>query len=258
MKNFSFVFVFLFLFCKFSAQDIFPLDSLKLRGVQDFSADDYGNVYIYNNKAFSFTKYDGFGNLQGRMMLTLPYKVQSIHNPLNIALFSQNAQEIKFVDSNLNEIQKLDLHRFGFVKMAYVEDLQQIWLLDESMKRMVQYNFRDDKIINSFPFFVDFENIKDFLVFDEKLYFISENNLKVYNFRAEKLFEIAIENGRKLRRENEKIYIISKNSISKFIFPNQFSKVFESKNSEIVDKNATRYFELKAGKLYLYNIITDQ
>ena len=128
-------------------------------------ADDYGNIYLYKNKDFSFTKYDSVGNQRGKLMLTLPFKIQSVQNPLNIPSFSENAQELKFYDQNLNEIQTVKFReKFGFIKMVYAEDLQQIWLLDESTKRLIQYNFREDKIINSYSFNIDFENIIDVLI----------------------------------------------------------------------------------------------
>jgi hypothetical protein len=40
------------------------------------------------------------------MMLTVPYKVQTVQNPLYVPLFSENAQEMKFVDQNMNEIKE--------------------------------------------------------------------------------------------------------------------------------------------------------
>ncbi|RTZ49273.1 hypothetical protein EJ377_00740 [Chryseobacterium arthrosphaerae] len=61
------------------------------------------------------------------------FKVQTVQNPLNVPLFSENAQEMKFVDQNMNEIQRIDFkQKFGFIRMAYAEDLQQLWLLDDS------------------------------------------------------------------------------------------------------------------------------
>ena len=187
-------------------------------------------------------------------MLTVPYKIQSVQNPLNIVLFSENAQELKLIDQNLNEIQKIDLWRFGFVKMAYVEDLQQMWILDDSQKRLVQFNFRDNLMIKSYPFYYDFKEIKDLLVFDNRVYLLADNQFLVYNFKAEKLFESPVENARKLRRENDNIYIISKTAIFSYTFPETFSKSFETENSKIVDKNNTSFFELNGNKLYLYPI----
>jgi hypothetical protein len=82
------------------------LDTLKLKEAKDMLADDYGNLYIYKNKDFSFTKYDSLGKQIGKMMLTVPYKVQTVQNPLYVPLFSENAQEMKFVDQNMNEIRE--------------------------------------------------------------------------------------------------------------------------------------------------------
>lgn len=253
MKIFSFLF--LALFCTVSAQRKLPFDSLKLKDTRDFFTDDYGNIYLYKNKDFSFTKYDSVGKQLGRIMMTVPFRVQNVQNPLNIFLFSENAQELKLIDQNLNEIQKVDFTRkFGFVKAAYAEDLQQIWLLNESTKRLIQYNYRQDLTINSYPFNYDFEKLIGILVFENRLYTINENYFTVYNFKGEKLAEFSVENPRKLYRENDSIFLISKNEIRKFRFPSDFKVVFNQKDSQIVDKNSSSYLELKAAKLYLYNL----
>ena len=44
-------------FCSFSAQKNLAFDSLMLKDVRDLLSDDYGNIYLYKNKDFSFTKY---------------------------------------------------------------------------------------------------------------------------------------------------------------------------------------------------------
>jgi len=181
--------LFFFLFCTASAQNILPLDTLKLKEAKDLLADDYGNLYIYKNKDFSFTKYDSLGKQIGKMMLTVPYKVQTVQNPLNVPLFSENAQEMKFVDQNMNEIQRLDFkQKFGFIRMAYAEDLQQLWLLDDSTKRLIQYNFRNDTTINSYPFDISFEDLMDMLVYENKVYILTRKHIRIYSLKFEKLF----------------------------------------------------------------------
>ena len=99
---------FLFSFFAVSAQRQLPFDSLKLKDIKELFADDYGNIYLYKNKDFSFTKYDSLGKQKGKLLLTLPFKIQSVQNPLSIPSFSKNAQELKLFDQNLNEIQKIN------------------------------------------------------------------------------------------------------------------------------------------------------
>lgn len=218
-------------------------------------ADDYGNLYIYKNKDFSFTKYDSLGKQLGKMMLTVPYKVQSVQNPLSLALFSENAQEMKFVDQNMNEIQKIDFRqKFGFIKMAYAEDLQQLWLLDDSTKRLIQYNFRNDTTINSYPFDISFDDLMDMLVFENKVYILTRKHIRIYSLKFEKLFEVPLENGKRFRRENDVILVVADNSILKYDPEKGMIKIFEDKDAQIVDKNILSYFEIKANKLYLYNL----
>lgn len=232
-----------------------PLDTLKLKEAKDMLADDYGNLYIYKNKDFSLTKYDSLGKQLGQMMLTVPYKVQSVQNPLTVALFSENAQEMKFIDQNMNEIQKVDFkHKFGFIKMAYAEDLQQLWLLDDSTKRLIQYNFRNETIINSYPFDASFDELSDLLMYENRVYILTKKQILVYTFKFEKIFEADIENGKRFRRENEAVLVITNNSVVKYVPEKELVTVFNNPDARIVDKNTLSYFEIKANKLYLYSL----
>lgn len=245
---------FLFSFFAVSAQQKLPFDSLKLKDIKELFADDYGNIYLYKNKDFSFTKYDSLGKQKGKLLLTLPFKIQSVQNPLSIPTFSENAQELKFFDQNLNEIQKINFReKFGQIKMVFAEDLQQIWLLDESSKRLLQYNFRDDKIINAYPFDIDFENIIDFLVDQQKVYVLSSKTFTVYDFNARKQKEIPINSGRRIVRENQNILVITQKEIL-LLENEELNPIFQDENAQIVDKNSASYFVIRDNKLYLYPI----
>lgn len=243
------------LFCSLSAQKVLPLDTLKLKEAKDMLADDYGNLYIYKNKDFSLTKYDSLGKQLGQMMLTVPYKIQSVQNPLTVALFSENAQEMKFIDQNMNEIQRVDFrNKFGFIKMAYAEDLQQLWLLDDSTKRLIQYNFRNETIINSYPFDASFDELSDLLVYENRVYILTKKQIRVYTFKFEKIFEADLENGKRFRRENEAVLVITDHSVVKYVPEKELVTVFTHPEARIVDKNTLSYFEIKANKLYLYSL----
>lgn len=247
--------LFFFLFCTASAQNILPLDTLKLKEAKDMLADDYGNLYIYKSKDFSFTKYDSLGKQIGKMMLTVPYKVQTVQNPLNVPLFSENAQEMKFIDQNMNEIQRLDFkQKFGFIRMAYAEDLQQLWLLDDSTKRLIQYNFRNDTTINSYPFDISFEDLMDMLVYENKVYILTRKYIRIYSLKFEKLFEAPLENGKRFRRENDMILVVAGNFISQYVPEKGMTTIFEDPEAQIVDKNILSYFAIKGNKLYLYSL----
>ncbi len=243
------------LFCSVTAQKALPLDTLKLKDAKDMLVDDYGNLYIYKNKEFSFTKYDSLGRQLGKMMLTVPYKVQTVQNPLSVPLFSENAQEMKFVDQNLNEIQRVDFRqKFGFIKMAYAEDLQQIWLLDDSTKRLIQYNFRNDNTINSYPFDASFDDLMDLMVYENKVYILTRNHIRVFTLKFEKIFEAPVEGGKRFRRENETVLVITNNSVLQYIPEKEMVKIFGDSDAQIVDKNTLSYFEIKANNLYLYSL----
>ncbi len=249
-----FIIFFLCSFIAISAQRQLPFDSLKLKDTKNLLADDYGNIYLYKNKDFSFTKYDSLGKQKGKLLLTLPFKIQSVQNPLNIPSFSKNAQELKLFDQNLNEIQKINFReKFGQIAMVFAEDLQQIWLLDESSKRLLQYNFRDDKIISAYPFDIDFEYVVDFLVDQQKVYVLSSKTFTVYDFNSKKQKLIPITFGRRIVRENQNIFIIAQKEIL-LLENEELNPIFQDENAQIVDKNTASYFVIKHNKLYLYPI----
>lgn len=228
------------------------VDSLQLKDARELFGDDYGNIYVYKNKDLSLTKYDSVGSQLGKLLLTFPYKIQSVCNPLNIVMFSENAQEIKFFDQNLNEIQKINLNStFGFIKAAYAEDLQFAWMIDDSNKRLFQYNFRSNSVINSFPFNINLQSLQDFLVYNNKVYILKEKVFEVYNTRAELLYSAIILNAKKLRRTNDDILIFDNQHIKKFDGKNLL-EIFQNSDAKIVDKNNAGFLALIKDKLYLY------
>ena len=228
------------------------IDSLQLKDAKELFGDDYGNIYIYKNKDFSLTKYDSVGTQLGKLQLTFPYKIQGVSNPLNIVMFSENAQEIKFFDQNLNEIQKINLNSiFGFIKAAYAEDLQFAWLIDDSNKTLFQYNFRNNSVINSFPFNINLQSLQDFLVYNNKVYILRENAFEVYNTRATLLYSTNLINAKKLRRMNDDILIFDNQNVKKFDGKNLL-EIFQNSDAKIVDKNNAGFLALIKDKLYLY------
>ncbi|WDF46808.1 hypothetical protein PQ459_18155 [Chryseobacterium sp. KACC 21268] len=236
----------------FFSQKKIGLDSLNTKDVQELFGDDYGSIYLYKNKDLSFTKYDSLGNQLGKLMLTFPYKIQSVNNPLNIVMFSENAQEIKFFDQNLNEIQKINLSmNFGFIKAVYAEDLQFAWMIDESNKTLIQYNFRSTSVISSFPFNINLQSLKDFVVYNNRIYILRENTFEVYSTKATLLYSTPISNARKIRRINNDILIFGSQTVSRFD-GKDLTQIFQNESAKIVDKNNAGFLALIKDKLYLY------
>lgn len=237
----------------FSQQKL-SLDSLQTKDVQELFGDDYGSIYLYRNKDLSFTKYDSLGLQIGKLMLTFPYKIQSVTNPLNIVMFSENAQEIKFLDQNLNEIQKINLSpNFGFIKAIYAEDLQFAWMIDDSNKTLIQYNFRSTSTISSFPFNINLTSLKDFLVYNNRVYILRESTFEVYSTKSTLLYSAPISNARKLRRINNDILIFGSQTTNKFD-GKDLTQMFQNDSAKIVDKNNAGFLALIKDKLYLYKL----
>ncbi|WP_417429313.1 hypothetical protein [Halpernia sp.] len=249
------MFFLIFIFCSISAQKNLSFDSLNLRDTQDFFADDYGDIYLYKNKDFSFTKYDSTGLQQAKIMFTVPFKIQSVQNPLSIFAFSENAQEMRLFDENLVEIQKINFREnFGSVVMAFGADLQYVWLLEDSTKRLIKYRFRDKNIQNSYLVNFSFEGIKDLMVYKNYIYLLKENHFLVYDFQNNLIFETKIEEGRKLQRENGDFFIIGKNKIYKWNSSSPFKQIFNDSDAKIVEKNSQDFLAILKNKLYIYKI----
>ncbi|WP_312321835.1 hypothetical protein [Soonwooa sp.] len=251
MKNLLFLFC-LMPFLLFSQIEI-KSDSLNLRDSQGIYFDDYDNIYLYNAKSFSFTKYDTLGLKAAQQMLPRPFRAQAINNPLNIVFFSENTQEIKLTDANLNDIQNIRLsENFNFIKRVYVEDQQSLWLLDDSSKKLIQYNYRNNKIVNSFPFYQNMEDILDMLVYENKVYLLKKNSFLVLNLRGEILDKIELNLPTKLKRENETILVFTKPELIQYSTDKKVKKLSYKQDSEIVDKNKSGFLVRSKNKLYLY------
>lgn len=251
--------LFFFVFGLFSGQKKLPLDSLEIKNAQAFFIDDYAHIYLYRKNDFSFTKYDSTGKVIAKLMMPVPFRVQGVQNPLTMILFSENAQELKFLDQNLNEIQKINFQqKFGFIRAAYAEDLQQVWLLDESSRRLLQYNYRQDLILNSFPLGFDFDRIIAMLVYENRLYLIDNSDFKVYDLKGNLLFKESLKNPIKLSRENNKIFIIGKEEILGYDIRDGLKPVFQKSGSRFVDKNSISFVAVKDGKVYLYKIENEE
>ncbi|MEJ8590371.1 hypothetical protein JSO54_03870 [Riemerella anatipestifer] len=248
------VFVISFWFANLSAQVIVPIDERVLKSVQDIFIDDYENIYLYQNNDFSFTKYNIQGQKQGRMMMVFPFKVQSVQNPLNIVLFSENQQEIKMLDQNLNEIQSLKPSQSpSYISHLYMENLQFMWLLNPMSKTLLQYHFRENRLLNSFVLDIDFNDIKDFIVDNGFLYYLQNDYLIKISLISKKVQKMEVPFARKLRREGNSIFVITNTSVIE-LKEDKLKTVFSEPKAQIVEKNSNGYLALIGDKLYLYEL----
>lgn len=239
-------------FAKCESQTLLPLDFLKIKSATDLYADDYGNVYL-KSADFSFSKYDSLGFLTGRQQLSAPIKILEIQNPLNINGFSENTQEIKFFDQNLNEINTLKLGgKFVFISNIDPVTQQYIWLFDDSTKNLINYNFQNNTALQSFAFREGL-NALDILVYRDFVFVVRTSEFLVMKVDGTKVFSATINNGKRLRREGNDIYIIAKNEIYCFA-DGRWRVDFSVPNASFVDKNKEAYFVVENNKLYLYRI----
>ena len=243
------------IFCLSYGQDSTAVKAGDYSRVTDLLADDYGNVYTYREQDFTFIKQDSLGTELGKLMFTFPFAVLTVQNPLYIPAFSENRQQLKIFDRNLSEIQSVDLSsEFGYVKAVFAEDLQQIWLADASTKRLVQYSFRTDQILNTINIDVNYDRLISMTVYEGDYYLLFPEKVGIYNFRGEKRLEFPVAEGRKLRREKGKIFVLGKDRVWE-IYEGRIAEVFAVEGASVVEKNLSAYFVINGNKLYLYPII---
>jgi hypothetical protein len=56
------------------------------------------------------------------------------------------------------------------------------------------------------------------------------------------LLEFAVENGKRLSRENEDVYVVSSQKIYQYFPSQEFKVVFSSNEAKIVDKNHLHFW----------------
>lgn len=249
MKLFNLIFLLFFSYA--FSQNTYPI--LVKDSIRDAVIDEYSDLYIYRNSDNSILKYDSLGKRKAVVELSHSFKILSVENPLNIFLFSENGQDLKILDNNLNEIQTFNLYNhFGHIKSVYVEDLQNIWLVDSSKKSLIYYNYRTDKVNKSFPLKIDVNTVEDFIVNQNRIYLLSEKNFSVYNFNSELLFSQDLGKGKKLKRNGNDIYIIENDNIFSYNENQGLKPTFGKVDYKIVDKNSTHFLALMYDKFYLY------
>lgn len=235
-------------------QEVFPnINFSESAAVSDFFVDDYGSIYLFKNKNISLVKYSAKGVEIGRMLFPLPLKLQDTGNPMSLFFFSESAQEVRFADHHLNLIQKIELRgKFGFIKMAYALDAEKIWLLDDSSKRLILYNFREDRVLSSAMVNADLTGLVDLLVFNNTVYMLKKNQLEIISLDSGTVHHIAIENAKRLSRTNMAINIIGNSYIAEVTADLSVKINFEDPAATFVDKNSNGYFAVGANKVYLY------
>lgn len=224
-----------------------------LQSVADFEADDYGNVYLYRSGNFSATKLDSLGRMQGRLLQAVPFRLQSIQNPLQITMFSEALQEVRLYDGNLAEIQRIPLREFGYIRSAYLQDQQMLWLADVAGRRIIQYDYRQNQLISSIYFPEDLSSLQDFLFFEGKFYLLRAGKFEVYDKNLTLLLALEAKDAIQLRRDNATIFVTFPTSLSRFDGAALIPLLPEIPGG-IIDKTASRIYLLKDGKLSYKNL----
>ncbi len=226
----------------------------QLQNISELRADDYGNIYTTTADGLRFIKYNPAGIQQAELRFTVPYKIQSVQNPLNIMAFSQNAQQMNFYDRNLAITQVFSFReKFGFIQGAFAEDARIVWLVDGSSNKILLYDFAEQRILRANILYKTVDQLIDFIVYEKEAYLLFPDKLIKIHLVNDDFAEFSVEDARRLRRENDHIFVIARKDAR--ILENQsLSKVFTCDDCTFVDKNSSAYFVVRANKLYLYPI----
>ncbi len=247
--------VLLFFSEKTAAQNIVPFDSLRLKNMQ-FLADDYGNFYYNDLRNLRFVKTDSSGKITAELMPARPFRVQSVRNPLNIVLFSANAQQLRFVDQNLNDIQPaVNLaEKFGFIVAAYVEDQEYVRLLEETGRRLLRYDIRRGKIVSSVVLETDYDGIVDMVARKDKIYIARTSAVETYS-RSGRLLSTAQATAlQRLELRNNAVYALSSDKAFRIEEDGTMTAVFEKPGALALALNTRFWVAIVGNKLYLYPV----
>jgi len=236
----------------YGQQQIIPADTVAWKDIADAQIDDLNYLFLYNSHKQSFTKYDAAGLPVAAIGFRHPFRIQSVQNSLRYPAFSQNLQELSFLDARLTVTEKIKFPlTLGFIRAVFVEDLQEAWLLEESRQRLIQYNYREDQILQEIPFPISFAEVNDFLIYRREIFLLTKNALQVYNLRGQLLKQIPVENARRLRRENKTIFVLTDQAVLQ-LSDDLLQITFTCPHCRFVDKNSTVYLGMTEDKLYLY------
>lgn len=242
------------------AQKIMPFDEGMLEQTTDFWTDDYGGFYFLDSQKLSFSKYDSLGHKNGELLWAVPFRVETVSNPLTIPLFSENAQQIRFVDNNLNYIQDpIDLTSdFSHAKAINIEDLRYMWVLDDVQKQLIKYDYRAKKVIKSFVFNEDFSHLIDVVVDQNLVYFYKEGIFEVYDLNQNCLFKVDLKDIKKMDREGNQIVLFGANKILNYNRKDGLKSIFDIPEARLVGANFKNRFAIIGNNLYLYPLKKDK
>lgn len=230
----------------------FPPDILE--GVSEIWMDDYGDLYFLNPQQLNFTKYDSLGKKMGNLSWTLPFQVLSVKNPLTIPLFSEGAQTLQLVDSNLAPIQdpiSFSPH-FFHVKAVYVENLQYLWVIDDARQTLAKVDYRTQNLIRSSVFSIDFNRTQSFIIANNQLYLNQGDTFEVYNFHGKLLFKRNFKHLEKIKKEGKNILIFLSDRVLKYTENKEISTIFQLEKPGVIAGNFKNWVALQGDKLYLY------
>ena len=230
-------------FCKISGQ---------VSGISDFLADDYGNFYFTDREQFKIIKTDASGAEIARTAVRAPFRILSVRNPLSIALFSENTQSIIILDQNLTEIERIRLNDLGWVKAVYAPDTQEVWLLVSDRRMLTRYHLRERREISAIPLAINFMEIKDIIIFKDKIYILSENSLNVFNLSGEMIKTFDVSGGKRLQINNSEIFITSSGRVES-IMDDKLVAIYQLATDEEITLNSEKAYILKNCKIIAQN-----
>jgi len=255
MRTFFTVLGFLYLGFGLEAQKSLPIAENVIKNAQEIWLDDYGNVYLLNTKELNFSKYDSLGNKKGELLWAVPFHVQSVDNPLTLSLFSANSQELRFVDQNLTDIQD-PVHftqNFAHIKAVYVEDLQYIWIVDDVQKKLSKLDYRNRNIIQSYLINEDFNDLKNFIVYENRIYLNKGTNFEVIDLKGNQLYSTGLDGDLLyLNRENKNILLFFSNKVLSYKSSETLNSLFDVPSAKAIGGNYKNWVVIERNKLYLY------
>lgn len=214
--------------------------------------DDFNGLYLNDQQGFTLEKHSASGEVLASRMLDGPYHIQDVLHPLNIALFSENSQKILFLDQFLNQKQEISLRDFGYIRAAFVENQETVWLLNESTRQLLKYGLRSGTVEKSLLISFPEATVKDMVVSHGVLYLLTAEALHIVEPGSGRNLAVAVTRPVRLRRDSGELLVFTTERVFRLSGENTLVPVFYGNQADLVEKNSQSYFVISAGKLYLY------
>ena len=235
----------------FSAQESTTLQGLSA-GQNELLVSDFGQYYLYNRNNKNVAAFDAEGQKKNDFFLYQEAQLLNQISQLNLYFYLPQSQELLILDQNLNKMQDpipLQEHA-AWVTKIFVEDGQNLSLLDAQTNELVQLDYRQGRILKKsiWPL-ANLDQCLDLAKINQQYYFLMPTELLIYDINAKLLSKHKHLGAQKIIQQGQNIYLLADQKIFQ-LKNNKLELLLEQKQAESFAFNFQKIFWLKNNLIY--------